>query len=254
MSKKNDNLGNRMKGYENVTRNYLTRRTPVIIRLDGVAFHTFTKGFEKPFDELLWVTMAQTALYLCQEVQNCVFAYTQSDEISLVLIDYKNLNTDVWFGNNIQKICSVIAAKASVFFNYALYVNALDESAVSIDENRKEFLENIFNKTAFFDARCFNIPREEVLNYFIWRQKDCQKNSVSAIAQTYFSNKELYQKSTKQRIEMINQYAEENNLFKYEDFDKMFLKGATTFPRSDVRALDFIEERDKLNEMLGVKE
>ena len=254
MSKKFDDLGNRMKGYENVTRNYLTRRMPVIIRLDGICFHTFTKGFDKPFDELLWTTMAQTAQYLCKEVQNCVFAYTQSDEISLVLIDYYNLNTDVWFGNNIQKICSVAAAKASVYFNDALFINALNEFNVSIDENRRTFLKNIFNRKAFFDARCFNIPREEVLNYFIWRQKDCQKNSVSAIAQYYFSNKELYKKSTRQRVEMINEYAEENELFKYEDFDEMFLKGVTVFPKGGADTLDFIEERDRLNEMLGVKE
>ena len=250
MSKKNDNLGNRMKGYENVTRNYLTRRTPVIIRLDGVAFHTFTKGFEKPFDRLLLATMCQVAEKLCNEVQNCVFAYTQSDEISLVLIDYRNLNTDAWFGNNIQKICSVVAAKASVYFNEILENYYYIES---LDKDREIFLENVLNKKAFFDARCFNIPREEVLNYFIWRQKDCQKNSVSAIAQAYFSNKELYQKSTKQRIEMLNQYAEENNLFKYEDFDKMFLKGVTVFPKDGIEALDFIEKRDELNEILGVK-
>lgn len=256
MSRKNDNLGNRMKGYENVTRNYLTRRMPVIVRLDGVSFHTFTKGFGKPFDRLLWTTMYQVAKKLCDEVQNCVFAYTQSDEISLVLIDYRNLNTDVWFGNNIQKICSVIAAKASVYFNEILESEVCADYYYleSLDKDREIFLENVCNRKAFFDARCFNIPREEVLNYFIWRQKDCQKNSVSAIAQTYFSNKELYQKSTRERIEMINQYAEENNLIKYEEFDRMFLKGVTVFPKGDILALDFIEERERLNEMLGVKE
>ena len=251
MSRKNDNLGNRMKGYENVTRNYLTRRTPVIARLDGVSFHTFTKGFGKPFDRLLWTTMYKVAKKLCDEVQNCVFAYTQSDEISLVLIDYYNLNTDVWFGNNIQKICSVIAAKASVYFNEILHDEIFKQER---NARYQESLLKIIEKNAFFDARCFNIPREEILNYFIWRQKDCQRNSVSAIAQTYFSNKELYQKSTRERIEMINQYAEENNLVKYEEFDKMFLKGVTVFPKGDILALDFIEERDKLNEMLGVKE
>lgn len=254
MSKHRDDFGDRMKGYENVTRNYLTCRMPVIIRLDGTCFHTFTKGFEKPFDELLWKTMAEVADKLCKEVQNCVFAYTQSDEISLVLIDYYNLNTDVWFGNNIQKICSVVAAKASVYFNDTLFTNTLDEFNTSIDEDRRIFLKNILNRKAFFDARCFNIPREEILNYFIWRQKDCQKNSVSAIAQFYFSNKELHKKSTKQRVEMINEYAEESGLFKYEDFNQIFLKGVTVFPKSGTDTLDFIEERERLNEMLGVKE
>lgn len=251
MSRKNDNLGDRMKCYENVTRNYLTRRMPVIIRLDGVAFHTFTKGFKKPFDELLWRTMTEVADKLCKETQNCVCAYTQSDEISLVLVDYYNLNTDVWFGNNIQKICSVIAAKASVYFNNFLH----DE--ISKNENNVKYQvlsSKISNKLAFFDARCFNIPREEVLNYFIWRQKDCQKNSVSAIAQTYFSNKELYKKSTRERIEMINKYAEENNLIKYEDFNEAYLKGVTTFSKGSISCIDFIEERERLDKMLGVKE
>lgn len=251
MSRKNDDLGNRMKGYENVTRNYLTRRMPVIVRLDGVCFHTFTKGFEKPFDELLWRTMTEVADKLCKETQNCVCAYTQSDEISLVLVDYYNLNTDVWFGNNIQKICSVIAAKASVYFNNFL------RDEISKNENNiryQELLLKISNKYAFFDARCFNIPREEVLNYFIWRQKDCQKNSVSVIAQAYFSNKELYKKSTRERIEMINKYAEENNLVKYEEFNEAYLKGVITFSKGSITCIDFIEERKKLDEMLGVKD
>lgn len=254
MSKKYDDLGNRMKDYENITRNYLTRRTPVIIRLDGIAFHTFTRGFKKPFDELLWETMSEVAAKLCKEVQNCVFAYTQSDEISLVLVDYYNLNTDVWFGNNIQKICSVVAAKASVYFNDILKKNATGELCIYGSTERNEFLLEIGAKKAFFDARCFNIPREEVLNYFIWRQKDCHKNSVSAVAQTYFSNKELHKKSIKQRVEMINEYAEEHDVFKYEDFDDMFLKGVIAFKNGTTASFDFIEHRNELNEMLGVKE
>ncbi len=199
--------------------------------------------------------MIEVASRLCGEVQNCVFAYTQSDEISLVLVDYFNLNTDVWFGNNIQKICSVLAAKASVYFNDFLRINASAEcSATATSKERKDFLTRLDNKNAFFDARCFNIPKEDVLNYFIWRQKDCYKNSVSAVAQYYFSNKELYKKSTKERIEMINHHAEENNVFKYEDFSNTYLKGTVAFPNSDIFVLDFMENRDELNKMLGVKE
>lgn len=263
MSKHRDDFGDRMKCYENVTRNYLTRRTPVIIRLDGVAWHTFTKGFDRPFDHILNRTMRAVTEKLCKEVQNCVFGYTQSDEISLVLIDYYNLNTDVWFGNNIQKIVSVVAAKASVYFN-----SILKEEIEEWERVMKMHNDDILAATqtyyytsvlktkigkAFFDARVFNIPKEEVLNYFIWRQKDCQKNSVSAIAQAYFSNKELYKKSTKDRIEMINQYAEENDLCKYKDFDEAFLNGVTVFSKGDIRIVDFIKERDELNEMIGVK-
>ena len=104
---RNDNLGDRMKTYENVTRTYLTRRTPVIIRIDGKAFRSFTRGFEKPFDSVLVEAMQQTMKYLCENIEGCVLGYTQSDEITLVLCDYKKLTSQAWFDNYIQKICSV---------------------------------------------------------------------------------------------------------------------------------------------------
>lgn len=94
MSKKYDSLGDRMKGYENIARNYLTRRIPTIIRVDGKAFHTFTRGMEKPFDRILMTTMQNTMKYLCENIQGCVFGYTQSDEITLVLTDYATITTD----------------------------------------------------------------------------------------------------------------------------------------------------------------
>ena len=114
---RNDNLGDRMKTYENVTRTYLTRRTPVIIRIDGKAFHSFTRGFEKPFDSVLVEAMQQTMKYLCENIEGCVLGYTQSDEITLVLCDYKKLTSQAWFDNNIQKICSVSASMATMVFN-----------------------------------------------------------------------------------------------------------------------------------------
>lgn len=93
------------------------RRTPVIIRLDGKAFHTFTKGFVKPFDECMSKAMQETMKYLCENIQGCVLGYTQSDEITLVLIDYQKLTTDAWFDYNVQKICSVAASMATLIFN-----------------------------------------------------------------------------------------------------------------------------------------
>ena len=111
-------LGDRMKNnYENITRYYLTRRMPVIIRLDGRSFHTFTRGFKKPFDDILVKTMQDTMKYLCENIQGCVLGYTQSDEISLVLTDYAEITTEAWFGNNLQKMCSVSASMATVAFN-----------------------------------------------------------------------------------------------------------------------------------------
>lgn len=117
MAKKNDSLGDRMKGYEGVSRNFLTRRVPAIIRLDGKAFHTFTKGMEKPFDPVLTQAMQETMKYLCENIQGCVLGYTQSDEITLVLTDYATIQTDAWFGYNIQKMCSVSASMATMAFN-----------------------------------------------------------------------------------------------------------------------------------------
>ena len=118
----NDELGNRMKSnYENVTRYCLSKRTPVIVRLDGKAFHTFTKGFDKPFDSILVEAMQYTTEQLCKNVQGCVFGYCQSDEISLLLVDYKKLNSDAWFGYNIQKCSSVAASLATNYFNSYLF-------------------------------------------------------------------------------------------------------------------------------------
>ena len=118
MKYKKDNLGTRMKEYyENIPKIKLMRRTPVIIRLDGVAFHTFTRGLNKPFDEIFRKSMHDTLLYLCNNIQGCVFGYTQSDEISLLLIDYNNLDTSAWFDYEVEKICSVSAGMATMIFN-----------------------------------------------------------------------------------------------------------------------------------------
>ena len=119
MGSKRDSLGDRMKGYENVTRTKLVRRMPVIIRIDGKAFHTFTKGFDKPFDSLLMDAMNRTMKYLCENIQGCMLGYTQSDEISLLLVDYQTLTTDSWFDDTVQKMCSISASMATLAFNKA---------------------------------------------------------------------------------------------------------------------------------------
>lgn len=204
-------LGDRMKNnYENISRYYLTRRMPVIVRLDGCHFHTFTKGFKKPFDEILVKTMQETMKYLCENIQGCVLGYTQSDEISLVLTDYAELTTDAWFGNNLQKICSVSASMATLAFNKAfthnvskqskrLYTEYLEEK----DASYIETLEIAMNKGAIFDSRVFTIPREEVCNYFLWRQQDSTRNSIQSVGQANFSPKELHGKSCNNIQDML---------------------------------------------------
>lgn len=177
-------LGDRMKEYEFIPQIKLTKRMPVIIRLDGKGFHNYTKNMQKPFDMDLQMTMWRSTAKLCKEVQNTVFAYCQSDEISLLLIDYNTLNTQPWFGNEVQKLCSISASKMTQYFNDPLTRGKLPYGAS-------------------FDARCFNIPREEVVNYFIWRQQDWIRNSVQMVAQYYFSTKELYKKNVSEMKQML---------------------------------------------------
>lgn len=204
-------LGDRMKNnYENISRYYLTRRMPVIVRLDGKAFHTFTRGFKKPFDDILVKTMQETMKYLCENIQGCVLGYTQSDEISLVLTDYAELTTDAWFGNNLQKMCSVSASMATLAFNKAFTRNILKQSkrlyTEYLDEKDASYIEALeiaMNKGAMFDSRVFSIPKEEVCNALIWRQQDATRNSIQSVGQANFSQKELHGKSCNDIQDML---------------------------------------------------
>lgn len=200
-----DDLGSRMKEfYENIPKTKLMRRTPVAIRIDGKAFHTFTRGFKKPFDDILIQAMTDTTEYLCKNIQGCVFGYTQSDEITLILIDYQTLNTSAWFDYEVQKICSIAASMATLKFNMAFkeailneeweWKNNLTPQSVEIQEAHSNYiatLKKAAQKGAMFDARCFNIPKEEVANLVYWRQLDAMRNSVQMVAQANFPHKEL---------------------------------------------------------------
>lgn len=166
----NDSLGDRMKGYENVTRARLVPRMPTLIRIDGKAFHTFTRHLAKPFDEGFQRAMWETARALCEEVQGCRFAYVQSDEISLLLIDYEELNTSAWFDGGLLKIVSVSASIATAAFARAFPGN----------------------EPAHFDSRAWNVPREEVANYFVWRQQDAVRNSIQGLAQAHLSRSTMH--------------------------------------------------------------
>lgn len=173
------NLGDRMKGYEQISKVQLMNRTPVIIRLDGKSFHTFTKGMERPFDDSLIKTMQDTMLYLCSNIQGCILGYTQSDEITLLLQNWYNLDTCAWFDNKVQKICSVSASMATLSFNQSFQINDIDKQ-----------YEDKYNK-ALFDSRCFNVPFEEVVNNFIWRQQDATRNSILSLGQSLFTFKDM---------------------------------------------------------------
>lgn len=207
----NSSLATRMKDYESVSKTRLTRRTPVIIRIDGKAFHTFTKGMRRPFDYVLTETMRETTRYLCENIQGCVLGYTQSDEISLVLVDYKTLETSAWFNNEVQKISSISASMATMAFNkfFRRYVENLyynTKVAMTDEEERRwyELYESKFD-IAMFDARCFNLPKEEVTNYIYWRQLDAMRNSIQAVGQANFSQTQLNLKSCNDIKDMLKQ-------------------------------------------------
>lgn len=224
-----DSLGTRMKGYESVSNIKLIRRMPLIIRLDGKAFHTFTKKFDKPFDKQLADIMTNVTKYLVANIQGCKMGYTQSDEISLLITDYDDLNTDSWFDKKVQKIVSISAAMATMKFQQLIG---------SIDEQK------LITKDVLFDSRAFVLPKEEVTNYFVWRQQDAIRNSVQMLGQSQFSHKQLHKKSCRMIKEMlINEKGMD-----WEDIDTRYKRG-TCVNRDVSVTIDteipvFTEDRD----------
>lgn len=232
---KNDALGDRMKQYENISRIYLTKRMPLIIRIDGKAFHTFTHGFTRPFDETLIRVMQKTTMELCKRIEGVKLGYVQSDEISLLLTDYENINTELWFGKNLQKIVSVVASMATLYFN-----RFWNDEVTSECSTKTPFIDFFYDIEAelcdkiheahlkasilggMFDARAFILPKEEVCNYFIWRQNDCTRNSIQMVAQANFSHKQLQNKSCDELQEMLWQ---EKNI-NWNDFSTVEKRGS----------------------------
>lgn len=216
-----DDLGTRMKTfYEGIPKTRLMRRCPVAIRIDGKAFHIFTRGFNKPFDEVLIEAMQETMRYLCENIQGCVLGYTQSDEITLIIVDYKKLNSSAWFDYEVQKMCSIAASMATMAFNNFFKEGITKENSAFTDEwsdngdfnpkYKDEELNKLWithkrasEKGAMFDARCFNIPKEEVTNLIYWRQLDASRNSIQMVGQANFSHKELQNKSCNQIQDML---------------------------------------------------
>ena len=208
-----DNIGDRMKNnYENISKTRLMRRTPVALRLDGRSFHSFTRGFKKPFDDILVETMQQTMQCLCENIQGCVFGYTQSDEITLILTDYQTLETQPWFDYEVQKMCSISASMATMIFNKFFFKAVSnwywkDPLVTNLKlpsmENQKEIYDKAIDKGAMFDCRAFNIPKEEVANLVYWRQLDAIRNSIQMVGQANFPHKQLQGKSCENIKEML---------------------------------------------------
>lgn len=238
----NSELGIRMKElYEKPAKTQLLRRMPVAIRIDGKAFHTFTRGFKKPFDRVLMNSMADTMQYLCENIQGCVLGYTQSDEITLILVDYQTFHTDAWFDYQVQKMTSVAASMATMAFNRAfeMYANShigyLDRTGFILTTDGEKYADSLrraMRQGACFDARCFNIPKEEVTNLIYWRQLDATRNSIQMVGQANFSYHRLQGKSCNDIQEML-----------YEE------KGINwnDFPASQKRGICCIKTEEKEN-------
>lgn len=222
-----DSLGDRIKGYEDVWRIKLPQRMPVIIRLDGKAFHSLLSHAQKPFDYEFIDTMKRTVYTVMEGLQNAVLAYCQSDEISILFHNYKKLTTESWYDNNLQKMISILASSVSV--NFTKYFN---------------------HRTGLFDARAFVLPEAEVVNYFIWRQNDAIRNSIQTVGQHFFSHKDLQDKSCEDIKQMLleigknwNEYegiVKRGFCFKYNEI-------CTEIPR-------FSENREYISELLKIEE
>ena len=204
-----DELSIRMKeNYENRTRLYLPRRTYTLLRVDGKCFSNYTKGLFKPFDIGFVSDMDATAMYLCKNIQGAEFAFVQSDEISILLTDFKTPSTDAWFDGNVQKMCSISASMATAKFNQLRMLRFVNDKLVNgTDKITELYVEKLTKiKLAEFDSRVWTIPsRTEVINYFIWRQQDTVRNSISSVAQSLYSHRELEFKNQDQMQEMCFQ-------------------------------------------------
>lgn len=194
-----DALGDRMKRYEDITRYKLPPRTYTLIRVDGRAFHTWTRGLAKPYDTFLMDLMDKTAIALCEEIAGAQFAFVQSDEISLLAVDFLEIGTQAWFDGLVQKWCSVAAAIATMTFNSELM------KLKGSNPTENELLITKKLPVATFDARVWTIPDHvEVENYFVWRQQDAVRNSIMMLARAHASHKQLHGKNQSAQHEIIH--------------------------------------------------
>jgi len=221
-----DKLGTRMKEfYEYRTKYMLPRRTFTIIRVDGKAFHSYTRGLQKPFDDQLMFDMNETARFLCSNIQGAKFAFVESDEISVLMTDFEKLTTDAWFDGNVQKIVSISASLATGYFNFLRP-----------------------KKLAFFDSRVFTLPyKTEVENYFIWRQQDATRNSIASVAQSLYSHKELMNKKTDEMQEIIFQKG-----INWNDYESKYKRGRGIIKNEKWEVIDlpiFTQEREFFNKI-----
>ena len=253
MSRKLTEFDKRMQNYKYTSDQSLMRRTPVIIHIDGMHFHTFTKGLDKPFDEILVRSMQDTAKYLCENIQGCVLAYTQSDEINLLLIDYQGLDSQAWFDNRIQKLTSAAASLATLEFNrrfaervrimrtMVFHGNYPDNSNEKTHETTKYLKKfRAVKNGAIFAACAFNLPQDEVTNFFYRRQQDAIRNSIQMVGQVNFSHTELQHKSCEDIKQMLRDKSEAagGTIKPWEDYPMFLQRGTCIIKNEEVSDQD----------------
>lgn len=236
-----------MKGYEVASRTTLPGRLPVIIRVDGKAFHTYTRGCKRPFDDRLSDVMVSTATKLCDEIQGAQLAYTQSDEISVLVHGYKKFKSQTWFDNQVQKMASVAAGIASATFTAQSWrIWRADD--VHRDAGVTTLTTHI--KPAYFDARVFVVPEADVCNYFLWRQQDATRNSVQMLALALFSHKQCYSKNVIELKAMCEQIGSS-----WEKLPIRYQRGLCIRKGvMDDNIPLFNQDRDYINELLKLEE
>jgi tRNA(His) guanylyltransferase len=176
----NSELGERMKRYEVTTQNILLQNSFAVLRVDGRAFHTFTKNMLKPFDYKLMECMVRAGEATAKEMSGFKLGYHQSDEFTFAISDTDSFESEFWFGGNIQKLCSITASLFTSNFNYEMG-----------------------GTRAVFDCRVFNVPIDDIANVFFWRQQDWQRNSLQMLARSVFSQKQLNNKNTAEIHDML---------------------------------------------------
>ena len=235
-----DSLGERIKTqYEHRTRYLLPRRTYTVIRVDGKAFHTLTRGCQRPFDAELMVFMDETARAMCEGIQGARLAFVQSDEISVLLSDFDTPTTDAWFDGGVQKIASISASMATAAFNRYWALHTCQR------------LHSTYQPPALFDSRVFTIPdREEVLNYLVWRQQDATRNSIQMAAQAYFSPAQLHGKNVQELQEMLFTEKQIN----WNDYPVGCKRGRLVVQRTSEKDVEYVDKRTgDLRTVEGVK-
>ena len=221
-------IGDRMKGYERSAEFILPRRIPVIIRVDGRAFHTITRRrFGRAWSQEFVEQMCEAAATAMADIQGCSFCYSQSDEISFLLTDYQTIRTSPWFGYDMRKMISISASIVASVFS------------------------RLYGRLVSFDSRCFSLPQDEVCNYYIWRQLDATRNAIQMAGREHFSHKQLHRKSCNEIQELLFQEKGIN----FNDYPVVRKRGfCVTGEGPDTKIPIFTKDREYINRHVFVRE